>query len=226
MPAHIHLLGTSHIADSSVKQLRRAFDEHNPSIVAVELDRYRLHGLLSGAKPSANPAMIRHVGITGYLFGLIGMLVQRYLGRLVGMQPGSEMLAAVQLARERGARIALVDRDVRITLRRLRLSWRERGRILYDLLFGWASRERVRIDLRSVPSQRVIDGMMGQLRTRYPSIYRVLVVERNTIIARRLDHLARHHDGVILAVLGAGHVHEVRRLLERFSRENHINARA
>ena len=47
--------------------------------------------------------------------------IQRRIGLDVGVEPGAEMKAAVEAAEERGIAVALIDRDIRITLQRF---WR------------------------------------------------------------------------------------------------------
>ena len=43
----ILVIGTSHIAKQSIKEIGESFVRIKPEIVAVELDRQRLHGLLT-----------------------------------------------------------------------------------------------------------------------------------------------------------------------------------
>jgi pheromone shutdown protein TraB len=49
---------------------------------------------------------------------------QRRLGKKLGIQPGEEILRAIQAAEKAGAAIHLVDRDIRTTLSR---TWRLMG---------------------------------------------------------------------------------------------------
>ena len=223
----ITLLGTSHIAQESIRRIRAAA-ETSPAVIAVELDHKRLASLLQGGKTALRFSDIRRIGLKGFLFAWIAGIVQRKLGAQVGIIPGSDMLQAVKIAHQQKIPIALIDQDIEITLRRFssRLSWRERGRFLIDiirgLLFGKRELKKyglAHFDLRKVPSEEMIATMVKLLRERYPNVYEVLVEDRNRVMAQNLLRLAAQHEGTILAVVGAGHVMGMREIL-RQSRAN------
>ena len=206
---HITLIGTSHIAEKSVQDIKKAYADTQPDISAVELDRQRLDGLLSEQKRSYSPRLIGKIGLAGYLFALIGGLMQRKLGKAVGMNPGADMLAAVRLAQEHNKPLLLIDRKIQVTLKRLskKLTRKEKWQLLTDILFGWAKKQpKVAIDLKSVPQDKLITTLLEQLKGRYPTFYEVLVHERNLFMAHRLVRAAaQHQDKHILAIVGAGH---------------------
>jgi pheromone shutdown-related protein TraB len=202
------IIGTSHIAKQSVKDIEEAFEKHKPTIVGVELDKARLYGLLHDAKPSRSITNIRHFGVKGYLFALIGGFIQDKLGEIVGVKPGSDMLMAVQLAQKNQAKIALLDQDIQITLKKFskRFSWKERWCLFVDIMCAPFSREKIKIDLSKVPSSELIKTLMEKMKYRYPNIYYTLVQERNEIMACKLAAIMKNHpEERILAVIGAGH---------------------
>jgi len=213
------LVGTSHIAAESVAKVEQVILSENPAIVALELDRKRLWALLHPDKAKASIRDIRRVGLKGYLFGLIGAYVERKLGEKVGMKPGAEMLQAVNVARKIGAHLALVDQDIEVTLRRFskELTWKEKWRLVVDVLKGMVLRKSdFSFDLRTVPDEKLIGKMIAQVKKRYPNIYRVLVTERNDVMARNLAHLMRHFpDKLIVAIVGAGHGKDLLQLIKR-----------
>jgi pheromone shutdown-related protein TraB len=211
------IVGTSHIAESSLKEIEFVFNKENPDVVAVELDQQRLYALLSNQKPDHSPRMIKELGFKGYLFALLGSLIQQKLGDIVGIKPGSDMLRAVQLAKAHNKKIALIDRDVRITLARLSkaIGWKEKINFVIDL-FSAPFSKKMRIDLKAVPEKELIKNLLGLLKRRYPGLYRVLVEERNKILALKLKTLMESYpDQKIMAVLGAGHEEEVLRLIKK-----------
>jgi pheromone shutdown protein TraB len=129
------------------------------------------------------------------------------------------MLHAVRLAQQKKIPIALVDQDIRVTLKRLSkgVSWLERVRFAKDLVGGvFGKKKNLPFDLRTVPSDEIIESLIKDVRKRYPNLYRVLVQERNEIMARRLAGLARRTDGKVLAVVGAGHTKEIAALIRRY----------
>ncbi|KHO50523.1 MAG: pheromone shutdown protein TraB [archaeon GW2011_AR16] len=223
---HITLIGTSHIAQESINQVTYLIQTQKPDIVAVELDRKRLHALLSKQRPGINFALLFRVGVKGFLFALIGQFVQRKLGSKVGVVPGADMLAAVRTARAVGCEIYLLDQDIEITLSRFSqaLTWKEKGRFCMDVLRGVLSggkdpalADLGSFDLRKVPSQTLIKKLIGRVKERYPNVYRVLIEERNDLMARRLAKLAiKNPDKTILAVVGAGHEEEMLVLVKKY----------
>lgn len=209
-------LGTSHIAPDSIHDIEKAFHLESPDIVAVELDHSRLHALLTDRKPNYSPVMAFKIGFKGYLFAVIGSLLQQKLGSIVGVKPGSDMLRAVELARDNKKRIALIDRELRVTLSRLSkaFGWKEKFRLLFDIMSAPFSK-KMKIDLKRVPEKQMIKQLLGLLKKRYPGIHRVLVEERNHLMALKLKALMENYpDKKIMAVMGAGHEESVLELIK------------
>ncbi len=212
----LKFIGTSHISEESVSQIKKAVETFCPTIICVELDHARLSGLLSKKKPSYNPRMIMQIGVVGYVFAVIGGIVQRKLGKMVGLAPGSDMLAAVTVAREKSLSIALIDQPIHITLRRLSAAFtlKEFFRFFWDVLVGIFAPAKMqkrfgldKIDLRKVPSSTFISAAIGYIEERYPSIYRTLIAERNTYMVAKVQHLLKLNPGHrLLIVVGAGHL--------------------
>lgn len=219
------LIGTSHIARQSIKEIKQAF-EAKPDIIALELDAKRLYALTHKDKSKGLPNVFR-IGFKGFLFALLGRWVQKKLGKQVGVSPGSEMLTAVKLARKNKAKIALIDQDIEITLRKFSkaLTWKEKFRILLDVIKGvFFKDDEIKrlglenLDLSKVPSKELIKKILDEVRIRYPNIYRVLVEERNIIMANNLRSIMQQHpDKKVLAIVGAGHEDEILRLLNEDS---------
>jgi pheromone shutdown protein TraB len=220
--ARIRIIGTSHIAKQSAKEIERIFDEFQPDIVAVELDPGRLHGLkekAAGKKEAPlSLSMIRQVGVTGFIFAAIGKAAQKRMGDIMNVNPGLDMLAAVQLAERNGRLLALVDQEIAVTMRLLsdQFTFREKMRVLGDILAAPFRKQKYKFDLSKVPDEQALEALIGQLRARYPSLYNVLIVERNIIMARNLDMIVRRNPGKrILLVIGAGHGDDLRKRLRQ-----------
>jgi pheromone shutdown-related protein TraB len=219
----IVVVGTSHIAEQSVNEVSRVIGNEKPDIVAVELDRGRLKGLLSGKKSRVRVSDIRKIGVKAYFFTLIASYVQQKLGRIVGVAPGSDMLQAVKLAKQKKLQLALIDQDISITLRKFSkvFTWKEKFRFFVDVLKGiFFGKRQVRkmglneLDLTKVPSKKVIKKLIKQVEVRYPSLYRVLIKERNVVMARNLVALKKAYpEKKIVAIVGAGHEDEIVRLI-------------
>jgi len=217
--AQVKILGTSHISPESLAKVEQVILKVKPGIVAVELDRKRLFALLHKERQKPSFRDIKRVGFKGWLFALIGAWAERKLGAKVGVSPGAEMLKAIEIAQKEGSKIALIDQDIEITLRKFSrsLSWKEKWTFVKDLFKGVVLRKGIQFDLAKVPSQKVIDELIEDVRKRYPNVYRVLVEERNEYMAQRLAAIVQHHpEETIVAVVGAGHEKEIARLLRKY----------
>ncbi len=220
----INIVGTSHVASESVREIERAFSEWKPDIVAVELDAVRLRALFDTKRKRGPSLAMLRVGIAGFLFALIGSYVQRKIGSSLGIEPGAEMKRAVELAGNNGAALALIDQPIEVTLYRFSkaLGWRERFRIAADVCRGLLFPKREarllgleKIDFSKVPAKELIATALSLVKTRYPSIYRVLVEERNMVMGRNIRHISEHNpEKKILVVVGAGHVEGLTALLD------------
>ncbi|MBS3140062.1 TraB/GumN family protein [Candidatus Woesearchaeota archaeon] len=222
----LKIIGTSHIAKQSVKEIAEAMDSFNPEIIAVELDRDRALALMQNQRNKVSMAEILRIGAKGYIFAKIGQFVQQKLGKMVGMAPGSDMKTALELARKNNLKTALIDQPIRITLKNFsrNLTWKEKGRFVGDLIKSLVMPKKQleqfsleNFDLRKVPRAELIETMMNSLKQRYPSIYKSLVEDRNRYMVRKLVGLAKENpEAKILAVVGAGHKKGMEELFNQF----------
>lgn len=211
----IRVIGTSHIAQQSIAEIQRAAGEQRPDIIAVELDAQRLHALLHRQRTRIRASDLLRVGVKGALFAWIGSAIQRRLGKIVGTVPGADMLHAVKLAQRLKIPLALIDRELTVSLQRFSqtLSWKERLRFLADIVRGMLFPRRElamygleQFDLRSVPAEDAVRKMILRVKQRYPNVHRVLIEERNRFMIARLKKLVQEHpDEEVLVVVGAGH---------------------
>ena len=222
---NLSIIGTSHIARQSVNSVKNTILKEKPDIIALELDKNRLYGLMHDQKRKISISAIPKIGFKGFLFSWVGSIIQKKLGDYVGVAPGSEMKTAVRLAKKQKARIALIDQNIEITLKRFSkaLTWKEKWRLLVDIFNGVVLRKNEledlnikKFDLTKVPSKEIIRKLINKMRERYPNICRVLIDERNKIMARNLSYLMKEHpEGNILAVVGAGHEEEIIGLIKK-----------
>ena len=206
---NLHIIGSSHISKQSLDEVGNYIETEKPEIIALELDKTRLFSLLSKNKKKVSAIfMIRKFGVKGYIFNLIGAFVEKKLGEIVGVKPGSEMKLAFELARYYDAKISLIDQEIEITLKRLSkyFTWREKGRIVIDICTAGFKKKKIPFDISKVPEDKIIEELLDQVRTRYPNLYKVLIYERNVVMANRLAALIIHYpEKKILAIVGAGH---------------------
>jgi pheromone shutdown-related protein TraB len=214
---NILIIGTSHIARQSINDIKNQFSELDPDIVCVELDPKRLHALLTDAKPDYSLAGIRTYGLQGYLFAVIGGFIQKKLGNVVGIKPGSDMLTAINLARDNKKQLMLIDQDIDITLRRFskEFTFKEKMRLVWDIIRSPFA-PKMKINLNEVPQEKLIEQMIGQLRDRYPSLYNILIHERNVVMAKNIYNIMnKNSDKKIMIIIGAGHEKDLLKLVKK-----------
>lgn len=206
---NLTLIGTSHISTQSIADVTRVITERQPGIVALELDFKRFQAMMN-PQQKLRLRDIRFLGLKGWLLNLAGAWAEAKMGKIVGVKPGTEMKTAVMLAAKYKSRIALIDQDITITLNKLtkQVTWREKVRFLGDILKAVFLRKgpEITFDLKKVPSQDTITELINQVKARYPTVYRVLISERDAHMAKALNKLMdTNKDKEIVAVVGAGH---------------------
>ncbi len=205
----IRIVGTSHVSEKSVDEVNAAIEAERPDVVAVELCKGR-YDALTGAVPKEISIKDMLKGGRLYLF-LVQILLsqlQKKIGMDVGVQPGAEMLSAIEKAHEINARIALVDRDIQVTMQRFwsMMKFREKLKMIWALstTIAGVGADEIDIDLEEITNEDVVTQLMKELRDFSPGAARVLVDERDAFIAGNILLAAR---GVrkVVAVIGAGH---------------------
>ena len=107
---NLTIIGTSHIAQQSIDEIKSTIEKEKPDIVAVELDKNRLYSLMQKEKQKhLSFRQIKSIGFSGFIFAVIGSYVQQKLGKIVQVQPGEDMLTAVKLAQKSKAKIRSRD---------------------------------------------------------------------------------------------------------------------
>jgi pheromone shutdown-related protein TraB len=221
----IKIVGTSHISKQSIEIIKKTFLEFHPDVIAVELDEGRLYGLLH---PNKNKnifslSLIKEIGITGYLFAIIGKFVQKKLGSIVKMDPGADMLFGVNLANNNNLELELIDRDIQITLKRFSkyFTFKEKMRLFGDFFKGiFSKKHRIIIDIKNIPEQELINTLIKQVKDSYPGIYKTLIDERNHFMSKKLITLSKKNPTKkYLVIVGAGHKVEMEKLLLEYNKK-------
>lgn len=221
---NLTVIGTSHIAKQSLKEVESTITKEKPDIIALELDKKRFIALIQKGTKKIRLADIKKIGFKGLLFNLIGAWIEQKLGKLVGVKPGSEMLQAIKLAKKHKKNIALIDQDIEITLKKISssITWKEKFNFIIDIFKGIFFRKSElkklgieKIDLTKVPSKKIVNKIIKEVEKRYPNLYRVLIEERNQIMASKLYELMINNPNKkILAIVGAGHEEEIIKIIK------------
>jgi pheromone shutdown-related protein TraB len=203
----IIIIGTAHVSEKSVQEVTKAIEETKPDIVAVELCPARYKALTGQEEDTEIKISELLSGGRLYFFLVQWFLayIQKKIGDEMGVKPGSEMLAAIEAAKKAGARVALVDRDVGITIQRFwsAMGFLDKVKLIGSLIpaaFGWGKEE---IDIDTITNEDIVSQMISEFRKISPAAANVLLDERDAFLARNLVSLSKQ--GKVLAVVGAGH---------------------
>ncbi len=207
--AEIKIVGTAHVSQQSVDEVKGAIEDFKPDIVAIELDPARFAAIKKQGKDPSVSDVLEVRNFNSLLVQWLLAYLQRKIGIDVGVEPGAEMKIAIEEAEKRSIPVALVDRDIRLTLLRFwsSLGFMEKLRMFWALVASIAEVDDGKeIDIESLKEQNVIDAVMEEFRKFSPNGARALIDERDAYIAHQLVLLkAQKPEGRILAIVGAGH---------------------
>ena len=211
---NLRLLGTAHVATASVEAVKHNIEEWKPDIVAVELCKSRFEALTQDRRLDKEGLLkvIKEGKAPMVLLQSLLAAEQRKLGLDEGQQPGAELLAAVEAAEEYGLEVKLVDRDIQTTLRRAwkNMRFKEKAGLMWALLADEDTDEDLELE-EMLADKDLLTSLMEELREVSPGAGEVLIDERDEFIARKISEI--RGDGKVLAVLGAGHLDGVSKLL-------------
>ncbi len=212
----IVLVGTAHVSQNSVDEVRDQIESVEPDHVCIEIDEQRFRSIKE--KQDFSRLDIFQIIKTRQAFLMLSSLVltsfQRRMGLATGVQPGAELLAAATFCEEREIPVSLADRQVQTTLRR---AWAKTGfwgknKLLAALLSSAFSREELsEEDLDRLKEKNELEEMMSELADYLPSVKSVLIDERDHYLAQNIFDAPGSR---IVAVVGAGHVPGIIRRLE------------
>lgn len=209
------LIGTAHISQESTDLVRAVIEQERPDVVCVELDDQR-YKTLSDKTRWENldlKQIIRQQQLMTLLINLLLASYQRRLGQKLGVAPGTELLEATRVAQELDIPLALVDRDVRITLRRAwnSMSFWEKMKLLSSGFVGAVEGEEISEEMLSeIRQSDVLTELMNELGEFMPVLKGVLIDERDIYIAQKTRDAAGDK---VVAVVGAGHLSGIKRAL-------------
>ncbi len=207
-PENYTIIGTAHVSKESIEEVKEAIIAQNPDVVAVELDINRFQNMMAEKngqeKQDVNiRELIKGDKLSIFLVSIFLSYLQRKIGDDLGVKPGSEMLAAIETAEEIGSKVALIDRDISVTLKRAlnKMSFFEKAKFVYGILASFFSKEEID-DVESIKDGDTLNEVMEYFKEMSPKAYDVLVTERDAYMAHKLQGIDEEN---VVVVVGAGH---------------------
>lgn len=207
------ILGVGHVLPESVREVRELIAKEKPEVVCLELCPARYHALTYGTWKTRNSSiLIRLI----YIF-------QERLAKLTGSPIGEEMLTAIEEARKVRALIMLIDQDMEITIRQLmEIPLREKFLMGLQILFSLFMPFEKKIS--DLTEEETVEKLLSDFRKFFPFTYKILVEQRNVIMANRLLPLL-NSDKKVVCVVGAAHVKGILQILQNHAEKSWFSLR-
>lgn len=216
----LKIIGTAHVSQDSVDEVKDAIYEHQPDVVAIELDRGRYTRLkeeMMGIEHDDTISVskiIKENKVGLFFTSTLLSYFQSKIGADVDVAPGSEMIGAIEASEDLGIPIALIDRDVNVTLQRAlnKMGFIEKAKFIFGLIgsvFGFGDEDD--IDIEELKNPENLDELMEMFKDEAPSVHEVLVHERDAYLAGSIMRIPQDH---VIAVVGAGHKPGIEKYLD------------
>ena len=209
----ITLVGTAHVSHKSVELVEEKIRTGDYDCIAVELCPARHKNLVDSAwwknldifqilKQGKGNLLLINLALSAY---------QRRLAEKMGIEPGQEMIRAIELAREHDLRLEVIDRDISITLQRMyqKVSFWQKLKLFSGLLASvFVGEEITEEQIEELKEGDMLHSLVQEFGEVLPSVKSVLIDERDQYMVGKLIQLAEAPGGPknILAMVGAGHL--------------------
>lgn len=203
----IHLIGTAHVSNASVKEVLENLTEIIPDAIAIELDPERYQSMTDQKKwENTDIVKIIKEKKVSYLFAqMILSSYQRKIANQFKLNAGEEMKVAIEFAQEHNIQLHTIDRNIQITLLRIidSLGFIEKIKLMTELVLSMFEKDIQETDIEKLKESDLLQAALAQVALQYPQITDKLIDERDRIMAQKL----RTAKGTnIVAVVGAAHV--------------------
>lgn len=206
--AEIILIGTAHVSRESAELVADVINTEKPDTVCLELceSRYQAIRQKERWREMDIIKVIREKKAFLLLSNLLLASFQKKIAVKFGINPGQEMISAMETAEAVGADINLADRDIRITLSRI---WRSMGiwqklKLLFHLILSTGGLEDIsEADIEKMKQQDVLEALLREVETSLPALRKILIDERDRYLAYKIQTAPGRKK---VAVVGAGHV--------------------
>lgn len=204
----IYLVGTAHVSKQSVADVREAITTYKPDTICVELceSRFKIFQNPDEWKNMDIFEVLRKRKAVFLLAQLIMTSFYRRIGDQLGIRPGAEMAEGIRLAKETGADLALIDRDIQTTLKRTwrRLNCWNKLKLFAQILTGLFVVEKIDDEMiDAMKKQDQIEGVLETFAQAFPSVKKTLIDERDVYLAQKIRETKGKK---IVAAVGAGHL--------------------
>ena len=202
------LVGTAHVSRESAQEVEDTIQKEKPDTVCIELCPSRYQSIRQKERWQQTDIIkvIKEKKTFLLLSNLLLASFQKRIAKKFDIDPGAEMIKAIETAEEVGAEIHLADRDIRTTLSR---TWRAMGlwgkiKLMFQLVLSLGEIEDIKEeDIEKMKQQDVLESLLAEVGKSLPVLKNILIDERDQYLA---DKIRNAPGKKIVAVVGAGHV--------------------
>jgi pheromone shutdown-related protein TraB len=204
----IILVGTAHVSRESADLVEEVIENEKPDTVCVELCKSRYDAIKQKETWEKTDIfkIIKEKRTSQLLAQLLMASFQKRLAEKFGINPGEEMIRAINKAEATGAEVVLADRDIRITMTR---TWRlmrflSKLKIFGEvLLSAFYSDEITEEDIEKLKEHDALELALQMVGKKVPEVKQTLIDERDQYMAHSITSAPGNK---IVAIVGAGHV--------------------
>ena len=212
----IIIVGTAHISELSVQEVKDVFDHHSPSAVAIELDddRYRALQQADAYREIDIVTILKQNKVASLLAQMLLSAYQQKVSKTLNQPLGEDMKIAMDFAHTNKIPLLRIDRSVQITLMRIwqSLSFMEKIRLSSELLSSLFEPSLTLDKIETLKQEDVLSAALAEVAQLFPNLKKILVDERDQVMAH---HLLNDPHDVVVAVVGAAHVPGILYYLEQ-----------
>ena len=226
---HIFFLGTMHFGKESAKIVIDSISSLNLDCVMIELDEIRYQNLLNESetiennlntekeeKKVINSDQNHTPGSNNEEFFDFLIEIQQKLGKMLGLIPGIEMLAAINAVKQQEIKIKLIDQSILNTFQRMEELQKEIRIEQSDIIENFKkeqlfeNKSEIQELFTELKKPGFIDDLIQEFKKNYPNLTNVLISERNEYMANKIfDYIKKNPNHRILIIVGAGHLKEL-----------------
>jgi len=226
--AELFLVGTSHVSQLSIEEVKYVIQKVKPTYVMVELDEKRYNDMMQPLRKNDDVdafvkkivGILTHGNISSVRkLMMIHHLVSHCLFTSIGLQSGQEMKLAVEEGKKVGANIVFGDQDINITMEHLLEEMS-----IYDALHFYlpkiyfcieqmlsnfyvpdkklVQKFHLLVDRRKLRQSNEATGMVA------PTYLKVILKERDEVMTKVLWNLS----GKVVGVVGLNHLDGIEQL--------------
>ncbi|MBW2427797.1 MAG: TraB/GumN family protein [Deltaproteobacteria bacterium] len=210
---NVILVGTAHVSRESAQQVSHTIQQEKPDTVCVELCQSRYQSIRQKERWQQTDIVkvIKEKKSFLLLSNLLLASFQKRIAKKFDIDPGAEMIKAIETAEEEGAEIHLADRDIRTTLSRTwrAMGWWSKIKLMLQLILSLGEVEDIKEeDIEKMKQEDVLESLLAEVGKSLPVLKDILIDERDQYLAAKIRNAPGKK---IVAVVGAGHVQGIKK---------------